>query len=814
MFVRSLTFTFAALLISSAVPAQKNSAPVTPPDSASPAQQQDLWRLSGFVRSAASGEVIRHAQLAVDGLVRRETNVEGFFSLSLAAGVHRLRVRGIGFAPVDTTVDLAADAVRDFSLAIQQYRLATVAVKATSVDRPDLDPFTPDMSVVRLDLKAVKMAPLMLGESDPIRSLALLPGVSLSSDASTAFSVRGGQADQNLILLDESTIYNPSHVLGILSTFNTDAVDDVTLYKGAIPSKFGGRLASVVDVRQREGNAIAFHGAASIGLLASRLLLEGPLPAKHGSYMIAARRSYADVFLGLAKDTAVRNNTVYFYDLNAKGNVRIGATGMLMASGYLGRDQFTIPGLFGAGWGNKAATLRWNQAFGGRLFSKVTSAWADYSYRLAFAIVTRDSLRWTAGISSNDFKIDEQLHLKRAGVLEFGAQLTAQEFRPGTIMPTGAQSLIQGRVGESRFARTSALYLGHEVDLGSRVSVRYGARYAGFQRLGRATILKYANDAPIVYNDALGRYDTGLVVDSTIYARGRSIRTYGGLEPRFSARVLLDQRTSVKLSYSRTQQFLQLVTNTNSPAPFDVWEPAGAFIRPQVGDQVAAGVSATRGAYEMSAEVYVRKATDLVDYVDGAEVVFNRHLETILVQGEGRAVGLELLARRMTGRLTGWASYTLGKAEQRFPAPRNAGAAPGGGINGGRWYLSPFDKRHNLSIVAVYQLKPKWTMGSTFALASGLPITLPVSRYQVDGLLLTEFGERNSSRLPLYHRLDISFTRALKNGELQFGVLNAYNHFNAQALHVRQQDTNPLVTEAVQTSVFGVVPSISYTFRF
>lgn len=784
------------------------------PEVAAVPQTRERLRLSGFVRSTASREVVRHALVSADTeTVRRESNEEGFYVLMLEPGVHQIRVRSLGYAPKDTTITLTEHTQLDIALTVRQVQLATVTVKASVPEGPDLDPHIPDMSVQRLDLTTVKYAPLVLGEADPIRSLALLPGVTLSSDASTAFSVRGGQTDQNLILLDEATIYNPSHLLGFLSTFNTDAVDDVTLYKGAIPAKFGGRLSSVVDIRQREGNSNEFRGTASIGLLSSRLALEGPLPGNRGSYMLAGRRSYADMFLALSSDTAVRDITAYFYDLNGKANFRLGKTGAIMASGYLGRDRFASAIDFGSDWGNKSATLRWNQAFG-QLFSKVTAAWADYSYRLEFPIETRDSVRWTAGIRSIDVKVDEQWHLPRWGVLEFGAQLTGQQFRPGTIAAHGSISEIQAFAIETRRGVTTAAYAGHEVDIGPRVSVRYGMRFAQFNRLGQATIYKYANNAPVTYDAMLDRYESATPTDSTKYGKGTKVSSFSGWEPRASARFSLTGTSSLKVSFARTQQFLQLVSNTNSTTPLDVWEPAGPYIRPQRGDQVAIGYQSTFGPYEFSAEVYSRKSRDVTDYIDGADLLLNEHIETALVQGVGRAKGLELFARRTTGRLNGWVSYTLSKSEQRFPAPATTTAGPGRGINNGEWYASPLDKRHNLSVVGIYELNSRWVVGSTFAVASGLPTTLPASRYQVDGMLLAEFAPRNSARLPLYHRLDVSATWKRRRTEFQFGILNVYNHFNAQALHVRQRADNPLRTEAVRTSVFGIVPSINYVRHF
>ena len=771
-------------------------------------------RLSGFVRSLASGEVVRRAQLSADNdAVQVESNEEGFYSLLLAPGTHRLRIRAIGFTPLDTTVRLTAGTARDFRLATRKVTLAAVTVQSDRTrgdeDRPDLDPRTPDMSVVRLDIAAIKLLPTVLGEPDPIRSLTLLPGVSLSSDASTAFSVRGGAADQNLFLLDEATVYNPSHILGFLSTFNADAIDNFTLYKGAIPSKFGGRLSSVIDVRQREGNANEFAGSASIGLLASRGTLEGPLPKHVGSYMIAARRSYADLFAPLASDTAVRDTRAYFYDLNAKTSIKLGTTGALLFSGYLGRDRFSGSSDFGAGWGNRSGTLRWNQAFGGKLFSKATAAYGIYDYRLEIVTGLQDSIAWTSNIRSLDLKLDQTWYVSPTNTIEFGAQLTDQVIRPGDLVPSGPNSIFQARQIEQRRTRLPALYVGQELQLGTRLAVRYGLRYAGWERRGAATIYRYVNDEPVVYNEALARYEPGVLRDSTRYASGARIASGGGFEPRISGRVMLGEQTSLKASYARTQQFLLLVSNTNSVSPLDVWEPAGTYIKPQMADQYALGVSRNTSAWELSLEGYYKRSTRVVDFIDGSDILLNPRIETQLVQGQGRAYGLELLARRTAGTVTGWVSYTLSKSEQRFTSPSGTG-----GIDDGRWYPGPFDKTHNLSVVAMRPLGRKWTVGSTFSLATGLPTTFPASRYAIDGLLVTEFGPRNGGRLPLYHRLDLSATRQFRRGELQLGVLNAYNRFNAQSLRFRQQASNPRITEAVQTSIFGIVPSIAYGFHF
>ncbi|MFN7459027.1 MAG: hypothetical protein ACK5U0_16710, partial [Gemmatimonas sp.] len=386
----------------------------------------------------------------------------------------------------------------------------------------------------------------------------------------------------------------------------------------------------------------------------------------------------------------------------------------------------------------------------------------------------------------------------------------SQRINPGDLVPVGTGNAFTARQIQRRNTLMPAAWLGQELGIGPRVSVRYGLRVAGYERRGPATVYSYVNDTPVRYSAALERFEPGVVRDSTQFGAGARLSSSAGLEPRISGRFLLNASSSVKASYARTQQFLLLVSNTNSISPLDVWEPSGQWIRPLLADQYAVGYSATRGGVELSVEGFYKQARNVVDFIDGADILLNPRIETQMVQGQGRAYGLELLARRSQGTVTGWVSYTLGRAEQRIPAP----GGRSGGINDGRWYVTPFDKTHNLNVVALRPLGAKWTLGSTFTLATGLPTTFPTSRYQVDGLLVTEYGARNGGRLPLYHRLDLSATRKGTRGEWQFGLLNAYNRFNAQALRFRQRQDQPLVTEAVQTSIFGIVPSVAYTFNF
>ncbi len=773
----------------------------TPPPDAGPNQ------LSGYIRHAESREVIRYALIATDsGSVRAQSTADGFYFLNLSAGSHRILVRALGFAPFDTTVSLTGRTTVDLFLQPRPVQLQQVEI-AADVQKLDIDPTSAEMSISRLDLATIRQAPAALGEVDPLRSITLLPGVSRSSDFSTAFSVRGGSNDQNLILLDEATIYNPAHVFGFLSVFNSDAVADVTLYKGAIPPRFGGRLSSVLDARQREGNASRFGATATIGLLASRALLEGPLPGTKGSFLIAARRSYADIFLKAAPDTSIRDARAYFYDLNAKANVPIGNTGTIMASAYAGRDLFSPAKEFEAGWGNLSGTLRWNQIFATRLFSKLSLTRGDYDYRLGFDLL-EGTVDWTSRISSKELRLEESWHFSERNILEFGAEIAGQTIRPADLQPADTTK-IRPITLAPRFGRSGALYAGHVFDLAPRLTLNYGLRVSQFWRRAPSLIYQYADDAPVRWNEGLRRYEPSEVVDSTRQSSG-TIADFGGPEPRVSLRLGLTPTSSVKASFARTRQYLLLATRTNAPTPLDVWEPVGTYVKPQRGDQYAVGYASSLadGGYEVSVEGYFKRLYNVLDFVEGSDVILNPRIETAFLQGIGRAYGLEAFVRKQVGDLTGWVSYTLSKSEQRFRAGTD------GGINNGEWFPSPIDKTHDLSVVAIKPIGRRWTFGSTFSLATGLPTTYPVSRYQLDDYVIPEYGPRNGARLPMYHRLDISFTRSLRRGELQLGAFNVYNRFNAQSMSFRQSVADPTRTEAVRLSIFGVVPSISYTYRF
>ena len=710
------------------------------------AQEPETVRLSGYVRSAANDEVLRTARLEiVEPGLSIATNRFGYYSIELAPGGYTIRVSRLGYETVTRDVNLEATTSADFALPLRPISVAELTVE-TGHEPPDVDPGTVEMSVIRFDTPALSQLPVVLGEADPVRTLTLYPGITTTNDATTAINVRGGAGGENLILLDDSEVFNPAHAIGLFSTFNTDAMDDVTLYKAGIPARYGGRLSSVLEIHQREGNSREFEGSATLGLLSSRLNLEGPLFDGSGSWLVAGRRTYADLFLGLASDPEVRESTAYFHDLNAKANARYGATGQVRVSGYFGRDRLKVGNVASVGWGNAAGTMRWNQGFG-PIFSHVTLVFSDYDYQIQSGFNAR-AVSLDSRVRHLNLSVDESWILGPRDELQFGAGIGTYDVRPADVVE-GENSAIVAQELDARRGLAPDAYIEHETELGP-LGVRYGLRATGFIRRGEATVYDYVNNAPVVYHPDLGRYDRGVVTDSTRYGPGESIVSYWGLEPRLGLRLQVGSASSLKASYSRTRQYMRLVTNTNSLTPLDLWDIVGPWVEPHVADQVALGYVTTfsRARYALSGEVYYKRARHLIDYVDGADLWVSRDLETMLLEGEGRGYGLELLLRKTQGRLRGWASYTLARTEQRTPGL----TAGDPGINGGSWYPAPFDRTHDFALTGVYELDETWSVGANFIFATGLPTTWPVARYEYAGVILGAYGPRNAERLPDYHR--------------------------------------------------------------
>ena len=766
--------------------------------------------ISGTISDHINGETLLGATVHLKNTnFGTTTNEYGFYSITAPEGNYTIIISYLGYASVEKEVNLTSNQKLNFELKEDSNQLEEVVIEAGESKKVNLR--TPQMSVAKLSTKTIKQIPAVMGEVDIIKSIQLLPGVTNAGEGASGFNVRGGAEDQNLILLDEAIIYNSSHLFGFFSVFNNDAVKDIQLYKGGIPAQFGGRASSVLDIRQKDGNSKKFGATGGIGVISSRLTLEGPTVKDKGSFIVAGRSSYAHLFLKLAGES----NSASFYDLNFKTNYKINDNNRLYLSGYFGQDTFDIDQAFSNAYGNLSGNLRWNHVFNDKLFSNLSLIYSRYNYDMQLSL---QGIDWKSDIKNYNLKYDLSYFLNDKIRLNFGASSIYYDFNPGDINPYGENSGINARKLDDKFALEAGIYASLEHKLSDKLSLMYGARYSYFNRLGQQTLSTYANDLPVVYNSQLGIYERATPTGEEVYDKNESIASFGNLEPRFALSYQLNDNSSVKASYNHMAQYLHLISNTTSATPLDVWAPSGKYLKPQLANQYALGYFRNFGEnmYSIEAEAYYKTVDNRVDYIDGADLIAQNNIETEVLNGESRAYGLELLLRKNKGNFTGWFAYTLSKAEQRALG----GDAGGPGINNGDWYNTAYDRTHDFSFTGNYKLNEKWSFGGNFALQTGRPVTYPNGQFQYNGLSIPTYAERNSSRLPAYHRLDVSATltpRKNKNrkwkGEWVFSIYNIYNRSNAASISFGQNvDTG--VNEATRTSIYGIIPSVSYNFKF
>lgn len=772
---------------------------------------QTKYTLSGTVKDATSGEDLIGVTVLVKTLgTGTVTNVYGFYSLTLPAGEYEVTYSYVGFATFSRKVELTADLRLPVSLQPNMEMLEGVTI--TDVQEND-NITSAEVGMVRLEPKTLQQLPSATGEVDVLKSLQLLPGISSTSESSSGFNVRGGAADQNLILLDEAVVYNSSHLFGLFSVFNPEAVKSLEMYKGGIPARYGGRLSSVLDVRQKEGNNKQYGGVAEVGLISSKLMFEGPIVKERGSFLIAGRRSYADLFLAIANI----KNSAYFYDLNLKANYKLGENDRVYLSGYFGRDNFEIGSTLTNIWGNTTGTLRWNHFFGPKLFSNFSMIYSQYDYTLD-EFASGASLRRKSDIQNINGKADFTYFLNSNNKIEAGLNVKSYAFNPGDIAPLEGSG-VEAESLDQKNARELGFYLSNEQKLGSKLTAIYGLRMSNFSRVGKQTIAQYENDAPVVYNPMVGLYEDGTIVGERAYTTGEAMKTFLNWEPRLALSYVVNDKNAVKASYNRTYQYLHLVSNNTSITPLDIWAPSGPFFKPQEADQISLGYfrNFKDNTYQASVEVFGKQMRNVLDYVPGADLLFNNTLETEVLSGEGRAYGLELYAKKSKGRLTGWVSYTLARTERKIDGL----TANDPGINNGDWYASNYDKTHDLSITSLFNLNERWTLSANFVYATGLPTTYPSSGYTYLGLIVPQYETRNQHRITDYHRLDLGAnlkSRKKENSRTShvwaFGIYNVYNRQNASAINFREDSDNLGQVNAIKTSIFGIVPNVSYKLNF
>ena len=770
---------------------------------------QERFTLSGTITEIASNETLIGVTVAVPSLSTGVvTNEYGFYSITLPKGIYELQISSLGYQDIIQTIDLSFDQKINFQLLEDAEQLEEVVV---TEDIERLNIRKPQMSVNSLSVETIKKIPVILGEADIIKSILLLPGVSNAGEGASGFNVRGGAVDQNLILLDEATIFNSSHLFGFFSVFNPDAIKDVKLFKGGIPSRYGGRVSSVLEIFQKEGNSKEFKVNGGIGAVASRLLAEGPIIKDKAAFLIGGRASYAHLFLPLFDI----DNTAYFYDLNTKLNFKLNESNNIFISGYFGRDVFSISESFVNTYGNAVLNFRWNHLFSDKLFSNLSLIYSDYYYGLKLDFV---GFKWNSGIQNFNLKYDFKHYLSNNFQVNYGINNIYYRFNPGKIEPSDSESGIIENQLIQKYANEFAVYVDIEQNITEKLSLQYGLRLSNFIRLGQDELNVYENDHPVSFDPDLQIYKEADPIDVINPKRSEQLATYTNLEPRIALAYSLDPNNSIKASYTRLSQYLHLLSNTSSPTPLDVWTPSGPFVKPQLLDQYALGYfkNLKDGDYSLETEVFYKDIQNRIDYIDGANLIANDAIEQVILNGEARAYGFELLLRKNRDRFEGWLAYTLSKSEQKTPG-RNASET---GINSGSWYNTPYDKTHDVSLYVNYELNEKWSFNSNFVFQTGQPTNYPIGQFEFQNLAVPYYGLRNKQRLPAYHRIDFSATltprknkgRKLK-AEWVFSIYNLYNRRNAASIGFsRNGDTG--VNEAVRTSIFGLVPAATYNIKF
>lgn len=762
---------------------------------AAPDNTGTRFTISGNIKDASTGEELIGATIYIDEIKTGTTsNVYGFYSISLQPGHYTLTFSYIGYKPVIQAVDLSGNITLNINLESKEQELKEVVIIGENAGEAIRKP---EMSVVRMDIKTINRIPALMGEVDIIKAIQLLPGVQSTAEGASGFSVRGGGPDQNLILLDEAIVYNASHLLGFFSVFNNDAIKDVTLYKGDIPASSGGRLSSLLDIRMKDGNQKNLSGAGGIGTISSRLTLEGPLDSDRTSFLVAGRRTYVDAFLPFAKNKDIRDNILYFYDFNAKINHRIDDRNRVYLSGYFGRDVFSND-FARMSLGNQTGTLRWNHLFSPRLFSNFTIIHSMYDYRLGTPEGNANSFIWRSKMQNQSFKADFTWYANPNNTIRFGVALIRHTFDPGVAKGTGSESLFtKYRLPVNR-ALEHGIYLSNEQKAGDRFTLKYGFRISVFENVGKATVYAYSAD----YR----------VIDSTFYKANELYNTYAALEPRLGLNYLLNEKSSLKASYSRTVQYVHLAQNSTAGTPLDLWFPSSPNVKPQKADQAAVGYfrNLRNNTLEASAEVYYKQMHNVIDFKDNAELLLNKYLEGELRTGKGWSYGLELMVRKNEGKLTGWVSYTLSATRRKI-----------NGINHNQAYRAPYEKPNSISVVMNYEFGKRSLISANWVYATGTPVTFPTGRAVIGNVIVPVYSERNAYRMPDYHRLDVSYTLKSNDkqnrrwkGEWNFSVYNAYGRKNVWAINFVPDATDPNQTYAEKTYLFSIIPAITYNFKF
>ena len=756
--------------------------------------------ISGVIKDKTNGETLIGASLAIEELkgVGTATNEYGFFSLSMPKGNYHLNIKYVGYNTQRIELNMDANKKLDIDLESSEMELKAVAVVAKKTNDNINET---QIGVEKLNISEINKLPVLFGERDILKSIQLLPGVKSAGEGRTGFSVRGGGTDQNLILLDEATVYNPSHLFGFFSTFNSDAIKDVSLYKGTAPAQYGGRASSVLDVKMNEGDKQHYRVSGGIGIISSRLNVEGPIQKNKSSFLFTARRTYADLFLKLSKRPALKDSKLYFYDLNGKMNFQIGKKDRIYISGYYGKDVLGFGSTFKLNWSNGTGTIRWNHIVNDKTFSNTSFIFSDYQTNTT---IKAGSINFKIRSEIKDFNAKQELQFfpNPNHNIRLGYQTTYHIITPGEVDASDSSDFNPAGL-KKRQSWENALYVNDEWAIRSNFKISYGLRLVSFSALSGDY---YSFDA------------SGRPIDTTTYTAGQFAKTYYNAEPRISINYMPSKSTSIKVGYARNSQFLHLLSNSTSDNPVDKWVPCSNIIKPQIADQISLGVfqNIHHDMFEFSIEAYYEFMKNQIDYKDDADIFNNELYEGELLFGKGQAYGIEFLVKKSIGKLTGWIGYTFSRTERLIP-----------GINQNKWYPAKQDRKHDLSVVAMYQASKKVSLAGTWVYYTGNAVTFPSGKYQIQGNTYFLYTERNGYRMPAYHRLDFNVNidlrkkraaddtkRRMTSSELAVGCYNVYGRKNAFSIAFQDNKDNPNKTEAVKTYLFQWVPSISWNFKF
>ncbi len=758
-------------------------------------QAQSKFTVSGTVTDKSTGEamigvLLRAIQANGTAAGGAYSNEYGFYSITLPEGDYTLKVDYLGYDTLALPLSLQENKRLDVGLMERSTQVDDVLI---TTEKDDDNVTQAQMGVNKLDMREISKVPVLFGERDILKTMQLLPGVKSTGEGSGGLYVRGGESSQNLILLDEAPVYNAYHLLGFFSTFNSDAIKDVALYKGTAPAQYGGRLSSVIDVKMNEGNNQKYHVSGGIGIIASHLNVEGPIVKDKGSFLVTGRRTYADMFLKLSSNEAFNTAKLYFYDVNVKANYSLNDKNKLYLSGYFGRDKLGL-GAFGINWGNKTATLRWNHLINSKWFSNTSLIYSDYDYEVAISS-TAASFSLASGIRDFNVKQEFQYFATPKHTLRMGLQAIHHTVTPGQVTLSDTSS-FQPPTVQDRSGLESAAFFAGDWEPATRLHINYGLRLSMFNQLGGGNFYTYDSE--------------GTVTDTTYYDAGTFIQNYIYPEPRLSLSYTLGATNSLKAAYTRNAQYLHMVSNATATNPTDVWILSSQNVKAEVADQVSVGYfqNFKDNMFEASGELYYKQLYNQLDLRNGANIQANEFIEGELVSGKGRAYGLELFFKKKKGDFTGWVSYSLSRTERQIAE-----------INDGNWYKAKQDALHDVSIVGMYDISKRVSLAATFVYRTGNAVTFPTGKYYVDGQLHYLYTERNGYRMPAYHRMDLSCTvegkpRPKYENSWNFACYNVYGRQNPYSIDFQDDPDDPTKTQVVQTSLFRWVPSITYNFKF